>query len=209
MSDGEQSRPSLQKPSSSNKKLGYLDEIVDGVLGLDPSKPSSEFIVVYVNQISDSLKQSLKCNCCDSEDFTVSCDKSIGLASRLTVKCNDCEESKSSMSSTLTKNRVYEVNVRFVYGFCCIGKGIAAAKTSCALINFTSPPLKFSKYHELLHNALFNVAEASMRNAAKEAIKENENIPDIAAVFYGSWQRRSFSFLNGVITATSLDTGKV
>lgn len=86
-------RPSLQKPSSSKKNLGYLDKNVDGFLGLDYSKPSSEFIVVDVNQISDLLKQSLKCKCCDSEDFTVSCDKSIGLASRLTVKYNDCEES--------------------------------------------------------------------------------------------------------------------
>lgn len=102
---------------------------------------------------------------------------------------------------------MYEVNVRFVYGLRCIGKGIAAAKTLCALINFPRI-LKFSKYHDLLHNTLFNVAEASMRKAAIEAIKENENIPDIAAVFDGSWQRRGFSSLNGVVTVTSFDTGK-
>lgn len=44
-----------------------------------------------------------------------------------------------------------------------------------------------------------------MREAAAEAVKAT----DIAAAFYGTWQRRGYSSLNGVVTATSFDTGKV
>lgn len=42
-----------------------------------------------------------------------------------------------------------------------------------------------------------------------EAINENKNVPDITAIFDGFWQRRDFSSLNGLITATSFYTGKV
>lgn len=87
---------------------------------------------------------------------------------------------------------MYVLNMEFVYGLRCIGRGIAAAKTLCTLMNFLNPPLRFSKYHALLYNALFIVGEASMRNDAIQAIKENYNVPDFAAVFDGSWQRLGF-----------------
>ncbi|KAJ4437158.1 hypothetical protein ANN_17293 [Periplaneta americana] len=48
-----------------------------------------------------------------------------------------------------------------------------------------------------------------MTNAIEEAVALNENSRDITAAFDGSWQKRGHTSLNGVITATSLDNGKV
>lgn len=42
-----------------------------------------------------------------------------------------------------------------------------------------------------------------------EVVKENNGCADIAAGFDGTWQRRGHSSLNGVITTTAFDTGKV
>ncbi|KAJ4433977.1 hypothetical protein ANN_16296 [Periplaneta americana] len=52
-------------------------------------------------------------------------------------------------------------------------------------------------------------SKKSMTNAIEEAVALNENSRDITAAFYGSWQKRGHTSLNGVITATSLDNGKV
>ncbi|GFT75277.1 uncharacterized protein TNCV_950951 [Trichonephila clavipes] len=49
----------------------------------------------------------------------------------------------------------------------------------------------------------------SIQNAAKEAICENEGNKNIAVAVDGTWQKRGYTSLNGVVTVTSIDTGKV
>ncbi|GFX35619.1 uncharacterized protein TNCV_104241 [Trichonephila clavipes] len=46
------------------------------------------------------------------------------------------------------------------------------------------------------------------KNAAKEAICENEGNKNIAVAVDGTWQKRGYTSLNGVVTMTSIDTGK-
>lgn len=60
-----------------------------------------------------------------------------------------------------------------------------------------------------------------MKSAVEEAVLENKSLieddislvglseRDLKAGFDGTWQRRGFSSLNGVVTCTSIDTGKV
>lgn len=48
-----------------------------------------------------------------------------------------------------------------------------------------------------------------MRNAATEAVEENYGKNEIAAAFDGTWQKRGHTSMNGVVTVTSFDTGKV
>lgn len=88
----------------------------------------------------------------------------------------------------------------------CIGKGEAAGQTFCSVMNLSPPNKRFTLHIEY---ALSTVWDRSMRKAAAEAVKENDGATDIAAAFDGTWQRRGYSSLNGVVTATSFDTGKV
>lgn len=87
----------------------------------------------------------------------------------------------------------------------------------CGVMNFPQPPTKTSAYTELLKSKAESVMNESMKAAVAEAIGENsledislgESERDLKAGFDGTWQRRGFSSLNGIVTCTSIDTGKV
>lgn len=78
-----------------------------------------------------------------------------------------------------------------------------------AMMNLAPPCSKFGKLNSQLLTAETEVSEASMRNAASEAIAINDASNDIAAAFDGTWQKRGHTSMNGVVTVTSFDSGKV
>ncbi|GFU08250.1 uncharacterized protein TNCV_2901901 [Trichonephila clavipes] len=61
----------------------------------------------------------------------------------------------------------------------------------------------------LKHQATRETCEHSMAEAVREAVDENDGKRDLAVVVDGSWQKRGFSSKNGLVTVTSVDTGKV
>ena len=80
------------------------------------------------------------------------------------------------------------------------------------------PPMADVTYNETvksrLHPAYVDVAMQNMEDAAEELCREvceeyDENtIYDTAVSCDGTWQRRGFASLNGVVTAVSIATGK-
>ncbi|GFW51858.1 uncharacterized protein TNCV_1187901 [Trichonephila clavipes] len=62
-----------------------------------------------------------------------------GLAVSLEIICHNCGESTSTMSSKIS-NKCYDVNLRLTYGMRAIGKGGAAARIFCGLMNLPPPP---------------------------------------------------------------------
>ncbi|GFW32446.1 uncharacterized protein TNCV_676051 [Trichonephila clavipes] len=48
-----------------------------------------------------------------------------------------------------------------------------------------------------------------MAEAVREAVDENDGKRDLAVAVDGSWQKRGFSSKNGLVTVTSVDTGKI
>lgn len=95
-----------------------------------------------------------------------------------------------------------------MYGMRCIGKGLEAAKTLCAVLDLPPPPAIFQNYSSMLNRAIKEISTASMMNAAKETVEINGST-DIAVAVDGPWQRRGHTSLSGVVTATSVATGKV
>lgn len=99
--------------------------------------------------MSSLLGKFVKCKYCNQQNTISLCEdttKRVGLACSLVVKCSNCEEQAQMMSSKLTRTRLYEVNLRFVYGLRCIGRGVEAGKTICALLNLPQPPVKLKRY---------------------------------------------------------------
>ncbi|KAJ4441133.1 hypothetical protein ANN_10983 [Periplaneta americana] len=90
----------------------------------------------------------------------------------------------------------------------CIGKGLEAAKTLCAVLDLPPPPAIFQNYSSMLNRAIKEISIASMMNAAKETVEINGST-DIAVAVDGPWQRRGHTSLSSVVTATSVATGKV
>ncbi|GFX00262.1 uncharacterized protein TNCV_297511 [Trichonephila clavipes] len=112
------------------------------------------------------------------------------------------------MSSNST-NGVYDINVRLSYGLRCIGKGSSAAKTFCAIMNLPPAPAQFQRYNGIVLESLSKVRDASIKKAVEETVEMNNSNRDITAEFHGGWQKRGHTSLNGVVSATSLETGKV
>ncbi|GFT72193.1 uncharacterized protein NPIL_68811 [Nephila pilipes] len=76
-------------------------------------------------------------------------------------------------------------------------------------MNLGPPPAKFERYNDILLRSLIKVSRESMRNAVEDTVKNNNSNRDITAAFDGSWQKRGLTSLNGVVSATCLETGKV
>ncbi|GFU29682.1 uncharacterized protein TNCV_2408941 [Trichonephila clavipes] len=157
------------------------------------------------------MKISLCCKyCCSSEKIELREDLKSrrGLAVSLEIICHNCGESTSTMSSKIS-NKCYDVNLRLTYGMRAIGKGGAAARIFCGLMNLPPPPAKFERHNSLFLNVLKTISEDSMNAAVHEAVIANDNNSNIAVAVDGTWHKRGYSSLNGVVCATSVENGKV
>ena len=76
-------------------------------------------------------------------------------------------------------------------------------------MNLAPPNTRSQKYHKKLLIGATEVCEASLRNAAMEAIDENEGNKNIAAPFDESRQKRGHISLSEIVTVTYFDTDKV
>ncbi|GFS92476.1 uncharacterized protein TNCV_1159641 [Trichonephila clavipes] len=83
-----------------------------------------------------------------------------------------------------------------------IGKGAEAGRMFCGVMNLPQPPTRFSPYGKRILNAAKLVYENSIQNAEKEAICENEGNKNIAVAVDGTWHKRGYTSLNGVVTVT-------
>ncbi|GFV39868.1 putative transposable element [Trichonephila clavipes] len=126
-----------------------------------------------------------------------------GLAITFVLKCFACPyRVKFSSSNFHEGTQIATINTRFVYAMRSIGKGAEAGRMFCGVMNLPQPPTRFSPYVKRILNAAKLVYEDSIQNAAKEAICENEGNKNIAVAVDGTWQKRGYTSLNGVVTVT-------
>lgn len=169
-------------------------------------------IIVDISILSQNICEFAKCKRCSkalSIELFEDVGKRKGIVSQLKLVCKHCNAKKLFMSSKVTASNCFENNLRLVYASRCIGKGRAAAHMFCSIMNLPPPPVRFNRYDKQLHDCIREVAKEFMSNAVREAIIENEGNNQLSVVFDGSWQKRGYTSLNGDVTASSLDTGKV
>ncbi|GFS81718.1 uncharacterized protein TNCV_2706651 [Trichonephila clavipes] len=164
-------------------------------------------IIVELDLLSSLMKNLLCCKyCCSSEKIELRED----LKSRKRFSCefgNNLSQlwriETSTMSSKIS-NKCYDVNLRLTYGMRAIGKGGAAARIFCGLMNLPPPPAKFERHNSLFLNVLKTISEDFMNAAVHEAVIANDNYSNINVAVDGTWHKRGYSSLNGVVCATSL-----
>lgn len=61
----------------------------------------------------------------------------------------------------INDEKLYDLNVKFVYAMRTTGKGPAAGNELCVLLDLPRPPQKYFKYHKVLQTALKCCAEDS------------------------------------------------
>ncbi|GFT88613.1 putative transposable element [Trichonephila clavipes] len=77
-------------------------------------------------------------------------------------------------------------------------------------MNLPPPPAKFERHNSLFLNVLKTIeVKDSMNAAVHEAVIANDNNSNIAVAVEGTWHKRGYSSLNGVVCATSVENGKV
>ena len=130
-----------------------------------------------------------------------------GLCVLLTLQCLNCEFTTTTHSSPKSKNG-FDINFRLVYGLRNIGKGCESAKKLCAIMDLPPPPTKFWDYNNKLLPEVKECTLQSMKAAAKDAIQKSES-NELAISLDGTWQKRGHNSLNGVMTAISMENGKL
>ncbi|GFT92683.1 uncharacterized protein TNCV_2345771 [Trichonephila clavipes] len=74
----------------------------------------------------------------------------------------------------------------------------------CGLMNLPPPPAKFERQNSLFLNVLKTISEDSMNAAVHEAVIANDNNSNIAVAVDGTWHKRGYSSLNGVVCVLRL-----
>lgn len=157
--------------------------------------------------LSQAIKDSLLVKTCISPGVSIVVVDQRGLGAKMMFVCEKCDfkhsffnSDRQSVEISSKTETLYDINIRVPYGLRAIGKGQAAGKMLFGILNLPQ------------HAKL--VAEESMSEAIEEAVEESsldcvgENRV-ISAAFDGTWQKRGYQSLNGVVTATCIETGKV
>lgn len=113
------------------------------------------------------------------------------------------------------KARFYDVNRRSALAMRIIGRGRASLTKFSAVMNMPGPVAKksFATHVNQIACVSQQVAEAKMEKAVKEVRALNDategEIVDIAVSCDGTWARRGFQYLYGMVSAIEVQTGKV
>lgn len=203
-----ESRPT--PPSASWKKIGTVPDTFDS-FSVDNNN-----IILRINILSQALLCATACKQCKSESsLTLTEDESSrqGLACKLVIECKKCFHSFPFWTSHKTDN-FFDVNLKCVYGLRAIGKGSVSSKPLFALLDLPKPPIRFERYNSLMVESVRTVAHNSMIKAIEEAVEKNVSDDgttsrDISVDIDGTWQRRGFASLNGIVSVSSFDTSKI
>ena len=145
-------------------------------------------------------------------------EKRMGFSTFLTVKCQQCEwkhefysSSEIEMKNSPGRN-MQDVNLRAVLAFREIGRGHEAMKMFASCMNMPLPMAykSYAAINDLLLDAYKESANESMVMAGKD-VRTNivgSDFQNTRVSVDGTWQKRGFSSMNGVVVAIS-DEGKV
>ena len=144
-----------------------------------------------------------------------------GLMADLSVECSSCYESTPlKTSATITKRgQSFDINRRAIYHSLETGGGYEGLVSFCSIMNMPclSQPAYYKQVDTILE-ALEAEAEDEMRLAGervrnhilKESGEEGSDATvDAAVSFDGTWAKRGFTSLTGIVFVIAVDTGEV
>ena len=180
------------------------------------------YLIIDSRILKDIIDTIGTCPKCSSKVcFDHNVDDRRGLSHLLKLSCSNCKCKwhKTFWTSNEVDNTVAvdrgrkrcEINTRAIIAFREIGKSFESMKTLCGFLNIP-PPMTQKSFSELQSNYIipaFNVAARSnMENAAAELRGGSDDVTNITISTDGTWQRRGFSSLIGVVSIIANETGK-
>ena len=180
------------------------------------------FIFVSFAILQSMIKEVSFCHECHRQETlrleNVS-SRRMGYCYSIRVYCGECGWSREwKTSDTIQKGhssgqKFYEINVRMVAGFREIGQGLNSMETFSRCLNMP-PPMSAAAYNNVVDKMKDIYFEEALKSTSKAAaeLKSNQSLGegqvDCKVSVDGTWQRRGFSSLNGIVTAISSDSKK-
>ncbi|GFX83067.1 uncharacterized protein TNCV_4986611 [Trichonephila clavipes] len=156
-----------------------------------------------------------RCNksndCCGESNSTVpknSADEKNS-ADGAKLCTNETEPSASERKIKCDSSENYELNTRLVYAMRCIGKGAESARMFCGIMNLPRHPQNSQSTTTFYCRQQEKPVNTVWQKLFVKPLMKNDGKRDLAVAVDGSWQKRCFSSKNGLVTVTSVDTGKV
>ncbi|XP_058973629.2 uncharacterized protein [Pocillopora verrucosa] len=216
-----------QLPSSSRKKMRFQSSEDESSSSSDENKKVFEvaevekgYRLVDLKSFSSVLSTLHKC---EEGDLTIEENTAsrYGLMSDLSIHCNSCDESTPWQTSPnlAKKGKSFDVNQRAVYHSIETGSGYDGLSSFCAIMNM--PCLSRAAYYkqvDVILEALESEAKEELKGAGQRlrklimeenGISDSTTIIDAAVSFDGTWAKRGFTSLTGVVFVISIDTGEV
>ncbi|KYQ59592.1 hypothetical protein ALC60_01383 [Trachymyrmex zeteki] len=196
-----------EKTSSAAKKLKNGDPQFQVTI-----HPSLAYVIVQWS-VFVLLQQRVACVKCGKKvEFGKSDLKGLGF--QLEIIC-DCEKSEPIPSSPKI-NSGYEINRRIVYAMRLIGIGFYGLLNFCGLMDISASALSSTGYYNCLQHiycAVEAVTETVFKKAAREEQEMNKEkgLPEdrLTVSGDGSWPKRGFTALLGIISLIGKYTNKV
>lgn len=195
---------------SSNVELG-LDECFEA---------APEYLIVDKRNLSQ-LFEKLVCPNCNISGLKLGVTKKCGFNSKLTVECENCADSLTSVSSShqIPNDTEYDINRRITKAFLSISKGYAALEQFSMVMNmdcmskdlFHKCSVRVQKLGKVAGIESLKKARARVREYCRRENNEltEESVIDLAVSFDGSWHKRGFTSNYGVGSVIHIDTGLV
>lgn len=172
--------------------------------------PTHGYRIIHFVSIFSTLTAILKCKECES-DVTFNVTDEEGLGFQLAVKCY-CRETKIN-SCPKINNKSFEINRRIVFVMRLLGVGLEGLNIFCGMMDI-GQGMAINTYYSCIKN-IWNAANAVFDIMTKKAVQEEKTKTAeagsecISVSGDGTWSKRGFSSLFGVVSLIGKNTNKV
>ena len=208
----------LATPGTSSDSRDALS-VATPLTDCDPVTAKAEmsgYHLVRCQTLASAIREVGKCRTCESP-LTVGEELGCrrGLVSRLSLQCSNPDCSVMAHLTDPYSDEVKALNCSSVVGMRMVGRGRSSLETFCAVMDML-PPLtraSYSEHNSHIHDESTAEAVASQQAASMHLHNLNgvphEEVLDVCVTCDGTWSKRGFTALYGVVVVVSWDSGQV
>lgn len=187
----------------------------------EPEDNQDGYCIVHLPRLANCLESSAVCSHCRGQ-LTVMMNATEGIATPLELKCKACSTNNLITLPLASESGVRDLNLRSVLAARFVGKNYAGLRRFLAVLGLpvTMAKASYHKYAARLHDAIVEEAKASMKVAAEKVHRHHSEDPslpspddsgfvNVTVTCDGTWAKRGFTSLHGVVVIISLTTGQV
>lgn len=191
--------------STSAKKLKRSEDLYDIEVN-----PAFGYRIINLITVFSAISDVVVCKICQSKiKFTESSKRGLGF--KLVVSCEKCE--KTEIPSCPLVQKGYEINRRIIIAMRLLGVGWHGIRKFCAFMELPRAAYRsfYDKVVKRMNTATNLVCQNSMMRAAEEekTISIEDGEQGIVVSGDGSWRKRGFTSLYGLVTLIGYNCGKI